>query len=87
MSTAGCASQYGRVYDCCDFWGHPHEVKLGQDKEQIRALFGEPLTIMPLAEHRCAERWMWFSYRNAHTAYNMRTQTVDFDANGKVCEP
>jgi hypothetical protein len=87
LATTGCPAQWGQKYDCCTFMGGVHEFHAGQSKEEIRALFGEPLTIMPLVQHRCAERWMWFFYRTGGGSYAMRTMSVDFDANGKVCNP
>lgn len=71
---------------------HIGDIKNGvQNKEQIRAWFGEPYTVKTdLTGHPkgCIERWT-FEYAKARgfgkVTYS-EILVVDFDKNGKVCD-
>ncbi len=97
LGIGGCSVPiYGREYGgrskITGFETTSLDVQLGQTKDEVRALIGEPLAIQALVEHRCVERWMWF-YRHGRPegfmmrlqGWWMRTQVVDFDAYGRVC--
>jgi outer membrane protein assembly factor BamE (lipoprotein component of BamABCDE complex) len=71
---------------------HIGEIKNGvQNKDQIRAWFGEPYTIKTNLEGHpsgCVERWT-YEYAKAKgfgTVTYSEILIVDFDAEGKVCD-
>lgn len=71
---------------------HIGDIRNGvQNKEQIRAWFGEPYTVKTgLTGHPagCIERWT-FEYAKARGYGNVtysEVLVVDFDKNGKVCD-
>ncbi len=81
---AGCAT-VGRSFDTT----HVRDVKAGQDKEQVRAWFGEPTqtTSFTANERGCVERWT-FTHAHAVVGGSRHAQVlvVDFDPRGTVCD-
>lgn len=86
FSLASCASS-GKQFDTT----HVLDVRKGaQDKAQIRAWFGEPHTVQPIAgsKSKCMERWI---YTHAYSSWGgaktkSETLVVDFNKKGKVCD-
>lgn len=81
-----CATS-GRKFDRT----HVGDVKTGvQNKDQIRAWFGKPVSMQTLASHPagCTERW---TYVHAYASWGGAKSTaaaliVDFDKAGMVCD-
>lgn len=84
-AAAGCAT-VGHEFDTT----HAHDVKAGtQNKEQIKAWFGEPETVTTMTANAkgCVTSWM---YRHGHSSVGSHATAevlvVNFDEQGAVCD-
>lgn len=87
MTVIACASA-GRRIDRT----HLGDIANGaQNKDQIRAWFGQPYTTkagLPDHPRRCVERWTYefAKARGRGTVTYSEILVVDFDASGSVCD-
>jgi outer membrane protein assembly factor BamE (lipoprotein component of BamABCDE complex) len=86
LALVSCASA-GRQFDTT----HVYDIKKGtQDKDQIRAWFGEPYRVQAVSGSplRCVERWTYTHAFSSWGGTKTKTETlvVDFNKSGKVCD-
>jgi hypothetical protein len=64
------------------------EVALGQSRDQVTSIVGEPHHILRVLDHpkRCVERWRYTDMTGGVLLPNQENLVVDFDAKGNVCD-
>lgn len=86
LALVSCASA-GKQFDTT----HVNDIKKGsQDKDQIRAWFGEPYRVQAISGSPlgCVERWTYTHAFSSFGGTKTKTETlvVDFNKRGKVCD-
>lgn len=86
LALLSCASA-GKQFDT----SHVNDIKKGsQDKDQIRAWFGEPYRVQAISGSPlgCVVRWTYTHAFSSFGGAKTKTETlvVDFNKSGKVCD-